>query len=974
MKQQQWAPGQRVVIRDAEWRIKRVEPVDGREYCLETVGVSPFVKDREALFLTSLEDTIEHVDPVDTQLTVDTSSQFRSTRLYLETLLRTMPPRTDKIVRGHRGAMDLVPYQLDPARQALSEPRCRILIADAVGLGKTVEAGVLISDLIARGRGKRILVIALKSMLTQFQKELWTRFTIPLVRLDSAGISRIRNHIPANYNPFYYYDKTIISIDTLKQESEYRVWLEHSYWDIIVIDEAQNVARRSTKSQRHKLADRLAARCDSLIMLSATPHDGRRESFASLMNMLNPAALPDDAEYSRQDISGLFIRRFKKDIQDQVSGAFPERKINQYKFAARPQEEAVLLKIKALRFGERLTHGSGGTLLFRTVLEKAFLSSPAACRETVENRLRSLRQKDNFLDNMDEIQEMEELLSALQALPFQAQGKYKGLLQVIEDWPQDDPRDRIVIFTERIVTMHELAAALRRDLQMSAAQIRELHGSMSDGEIQQLVEDFGKEESPVRILVASDVAAEGINLHYLSHRLVHFDIPWSLMVFQQRNGRIDRYGQEQQPLISYLLTQYEQESLQGDQRILELLIKKDEQVQQNIGDPGEFTGLYEAEAEEVLTGRAMEEAQSPAEFEERLQSAEAEDDFFARLFADLPSEDAAEPTTAQPPATARPPAENKEEEPAQVSLYRDDFSFYHAAVHTLASLRSREELKYEADASGETVAIWPPKAFKAQEKFLPREVVPEKEDPYILTADRQRIMDAMVRCRKEESAWPREQLLWDQHPLMEWLQDELMSLFSRNETPLLAVPGLAAGSSGELLCLMYGLIPNRRGQTVVHHWFGLLYRAGEFQETLSLEHSLRRTGLSAGRVPNSGRPAVPAQPRPLLEDAYRRALDILSEKRREFNETTAPIIQAEYDRLNKVKQKKLKQLQLQFDQRQDTGSRLARKWLDSHSQQAEEDFQNYIQWIKDHIQTEDSPYIQFAALCSGEDAEPEAQR
>lgn len=959
MKQQQWAPGQRVVIRDAEWLIKRVEPVDGREYCLETVGVSPFVKDREALYLTSLEDNIEHVDPVDTQLTVDTSSQFRSTRLYLETLLRTMPPRTDKIVRGHRGAMDPVPYQLDPARQALSEPRCRILIADAVGLGKTIEAGVLISDLIARGRGKRILVIALKSMLTQFQKELWTRFTIPLVRLDSAGITRIRNHIPANYNPFYYYDKTIISIDTLKQESEYRVWLEHSYWDIIVIDEAQNVARRSTKSQRHKLADRLAARCDSLIMLSATPHDGRRESFASLMNMLNPAAIPDDAEYSRQDIKGLFIRRFKKDIQDQVSGAFPERKIRQYKAAARQQEEEVLLKIKELRFGERVTHGSGGTLLFRTVLEKAFLSSPAACLETVENRLGSLRRKDNFLDNMNEIQEMEELLSALRALSFQGQGKYKGLLQLLEDWPRDDPRDRVVIFTERIVTMRELGDALRRDLKMSAAQIRELHGSMSDGEIQQLVEDFGKEESPVRILVASDVAAEGINLHYLSHRLIHFDIPWSLMVFQQRNGRIDRYGQEQQPLISYLLTQFEQERLQGDQRILELLIKKDEQVQQNIGDPGEFTGLYEAEAEEVLTGWAMEEAQSPVEFEERLQSAEAEDDFFARLFADLTAEDAAEP------------AERQKEEHARFFLYRDDFSFYHAAVHTLGSLRTREEVKYEADASGESVAIWPPNAFKAQEKFLPREVVPAKENPYILTADRKRIMDAMVRCRKEESAWPREQLLWDQHPLMEWLRDELMTLFSRNETPLLAVPGLAAGSTGELLCLMYGLIPNRRGQTVVHHWFGLLYRAGEFQEVLSLEHSLRRTGLNAERVPNSGRPAVPPQPRPLLEDAYRRALDILSEKRREFNETTAPIIQAEYDRLNKVKRKRIDQLQLQFDQRQDRDSRLAREWLDSRSRRAEEDFQNYIQWIKDHIQTEDSPYIQFAVLCSGEDTEPE---
>jgi len=197
-------------------------------------------------------------------------------------------------------------FQLDPAIQALKQPRQRILIADAVGLGKTLEAGVLLSELMRRGKGKRILVVAVKSMLTQFQKEMWSRFTIPLTRLDSLGIQRIRSYIPTNQNPFYYYDKAIISIDTLKQDAEYRTYLENAYWDIIVIDEAHNVAERGTSSSmRARLARLLAQRSDTLIMLSATPHDGKARSFASLMNMLDPTAIANPDDYSKEDIKGL---------------------------------------------------------------------------------------------------------------------------------------------------------------------------------------------------------------------------------------------------------------------------------------------------------------------------------------------------------------------------------------------------------------------------------------------------------------------------------------------------------------------------------------------------------------------------------------------------------------------------------------------------------------------------------------------
>jgi len=231
--------------------------------------------------------------------------------------------------------MDRVPYQLEPARQALARPRQRILIADAVGLGKTLEAGILVSELIARGRGRRILVLAVKSMLTQFQKEFWNRFTIPLTRLDSIGIQRVRSRIPANHNPFYYYDKAIISIDTLKQDAEYRTYLEQARWDIIVIDEAHNVADRGTRSLRSRLAKLLSRQSDTLIMLSATPHDGRARSFASLVNMLDATAIADPEDYTAADFRpGLVIRRFKKVVQDQVRDAFRDREVATRRCAA----------------------------------------------------------------------------------------------------------------------------------------------------------------------------------------------------------------------------------------------------------------------------------------------------------------------------------------------------------------------------------------------------------------------------------------------------------------------------------------------------------------------------------------------------------------------------------------------------------------------------------------------------------------
>ena len=171
-----------------------------------------------------------------------------------------------------------------------------------------------------------------------------------------------------------------------------------------------------------------------------------------------------------------------------------------------------------------------------------------------------------------------------------------------------DPTDRIVLFSERIETLLWLKAQLPAALGLPPALFDILHGGMSDTEQQDLVDRFGRKDDPIRMLLCSDVASEGLNLHYFCHRLVHFDLPWSLMVFQQRNGRVDRYGQNRQPRITYLFTTTGIPKIQGDLRILEILQAKDDQANKNLGDPACFLNVHDPELESLKVSEAMAEA------------------------------------------------------------------------------------------------------------------------------------------------------------------------------------------------------------------------------------------------------------------------------------------------------------------------------------------------------------------------------
>ncbi len=969
-----YAPGARVLIRDEEWLVRRVDPSSDGGNMLSCDGVSELVRGRSAQFLTELEQEVVVLDPAKTELVNDSSSHFNSTFLYLEAQLRRSTPNDELIHLGHRAIMNLVPYQLDPALQALRQPRQRILIADAVGLGKTLEAGILTTELIQRGRGQRILVITQKSMLTQFQKEFWSRFTIPLVRLDSVGLQRVRNNIPSNHNPFNYYDRTIISIDTLKSNLEYRNYLENAWWDIIIIDECHNVAARGHEdglSRRARLARLLSGRSDTMILLSATPHDGSARSFASLMSLLDPTAISDPDDYTPEDYQhkGLVVRRFKKDIRDQVSEDFQERITEPLRKDASPEEEAAYEALLAIPFTQKGQHQSGKQQeLQRIAMQKAIFSSPAAAMDSTLRRIRLLEARtDSTPDERKEVAALREFAEALEQIDVAHFSKFQRIVEQLNSaeygWDPTNASDRLVIFSERIETLNWLKQALPRAIGLKESCFQLLHGQMSDTEQQDLVDRFGRKEDPVRVLLCSDVASEGLNLHYFCHRLVHFDLPWSLMVFQQRNGRVDRYGQKRQPRITYLFTSTNVEKIKGDLRILEILQTKDEQANKNLGDPACFLDVYDPDKEEAKVADLMAAGILPEEFDKKLDAtaagasepetagAESGGEWLLHLFAQTdaaPANDAAKPGTdfiAEPP-----------------SLFggkglSSDYVFAKTALQQLSNPTPLAD--FTPIDGTQTIALTAPLDLQARIRVsLPLEVR-DSGHRYTLTASREQMAAAIEHARQAkpgDDTWPAVHYLWPQHPIMEWLSERVLTAFGRHRAPVIQCQKMDEGSQAFILM---GLIPNRKGQPLMVEWRVAVYSAGQWKLEAFPEF-VARTGLGAGQLPNKDQKPDLSPLQANLPDAVIAMRKFMVDRQKAFSAEMDQRLAGTLAELEKLQGKQFEQLELRLSVNQQA-EQFKRTKREQRTQHIRKVFDEYRQWVQDTMTTEPQPFIQVLA-------------
>ncbi len=603
----------------------------------------------------------------------------------------------EPVASPFHGGVRIEGYQLVPLLKALRMPRVSLLIADDVGLGKTVEAGLILTELLLRRRIQRVLVLTPASLRQQWQEELWEKFALRFEVVDRRATERLRRRLGMDATPWRSFSRIVASYHYLRQPDVLEQFLAacrtpagspHLPWDLLIVDECHNLmpAPFGEDSELCRMLRLAAPRFEHRLFLSATPHNGHTRSFTGLLEMLDPVRFARTSEMSpamRGRVEDVVVRRLKRDVNTRSAARrFCTRRPPQaLPLAIDPREAALSAAFDAFRAAVRALVSTRPAPRRRTgafaveILGKRLLSCPTAFAESwsrarqgfsgaepaTENEVaaaeRTLRRETgddreaqqreataatvagawlrNFAGDLDvPIRGIERALDALGfdldgAPPITEQtpaadARFEALLTLIRDLliepPPDNPAvppstaaplptaalpppnrgaapaaqrmpgrfrpdERLIVFTEYKTTLDYLARRLRE--RYPGDRVLTLFGSGGPGGMDQTDREhvkaaFNDPAAPVRVLVATDAASEGLNLHRTARCLLHYDCPWNPSRLEQRNGRIDRYGQARDVTVHHFAGAGD-----SDLQFLDHVIRKADEIREDLGSVNE---------------------------------------------------------------------------------------------------------------------------------------------------------------------------------------------------------------------------------------------------------------------------------------------------------------------------------------------------------------------------------------------------
>ena len=600
-------PGDLVRIRGQRWRVGKHLPYDGTSI-VEVDGSEPANRGTRAHFLLPFE-------PFD-RLTLPRQPRVVRPGRWRHLARRALAdavPQPLTLRASIQANVTPIPFQLEPVLAMVRGDGCRFLIADAVGMGKTIQAGLMIAELIERNSESRVLMIAPAGLREQWRDELHNRFHLDAVVLDSAGVARTMSMLPSGMNPWQVHRLVITSIDFVKRPEVIRCH-ESLIWDLVVFDEAHGL---SGHSDRSTAAAALACRARCVVMLTATPHTGDDVAFR---RMCQTGELKDDAPL-------VVFRRTRRDVdwtqrhghrQGPIGPAGSRRTVV---LRVRPTPgEAAMHAALADYAGLVWSHSdeSSGARLAISVLLRRACSSAASLARSVERRIALLKDPEPYhqvqaslplftawadeapdavlapaglADSADELSRLKAVFDLAREAAA-AESKLAALRRFLRR--SDEPA---IVFTEYRDTLRQI------DAELTIPGLH-LHGGLTGRERAEAVRQFVTGAAP--LLLATDAASEGLNLHQRCRLVVNLELPWTPLRLEQRAGRVDRLGQARRVHVMHLIA-----AGTSEERVLERLSARTQRLDEVAASPGspddakERSNAAHQEAERILIARAL---------------------------------------------------------------------------------------------------------------------------------------------------------------------------------------------------------------------------------------------------------------------------------------------------------------------------------------------------------------------------------